>query len=273
MNVSMTGSTRLRRSGAALLLCAVLGPGLAACSGDADAIDTAPAPTFVTKGKLSVCSDMPYAPFESVKNGEPVGFDIDLVGKIAERLDVDLNVIDTDFEDIQSGKALNQGECDLVISALTITGDRARVLDFSSPYFSASQALVAKAGSGIDSLDSLAGRKVGVQAGTTGEVYLSDHVGGDVTVVPLPDSAAMNAALADGRTDAAFYDSTIVAPYLAEHPDMEVAAEFDTGEQYAMATKKDGASDLLRVVNDELAALQESGDYDTIHDRWFGAEQ
>lgn len=244
---------------------------LTSCVGATSQMDTAPAPRLVAPGTLTVCSDLPYAPFESLQDGTAVGFDIDLVRRVADRLEVELAVVDTEFEDIQSGLSLNRGDCDLVVSAMTVTGDRARVLDFSSPYFRASQALVTRVGSGITELEEVSGRTVAVQAGTTGEVYLSDHAPSGATVLPLPDVAAVNRALVEGRAEAAFYDHTIVAPVLAAHDELEVAAEIETGEQYAMAAKKDGAADLLRVVNDELAQVRRDGTYDTLHERWFGA--
>lgn len=247
---------------------------LTGCSSEPTVDASIPAPSLVKAGTLTVCSDMPYAPFESVgEDGKPVGFDIDLVGLVADRLDVELDVLDTEFDDIQSGKSLNTRTCDLVISAMTITGDRARVVDFSSPYFNAAQALVVRQGSGLSSLKDLGKRSVGVQAGTTGEVYLADHAEKGTKIVPLPDAEALNKALADGRVDAAFYDSTIVAPYLATHPEFEVAAEFDTGEQYGMAVRKDGNVDLLRTVNSVLSELKQGGQYDTLYATWFGAEK
>lgn len=244
---------------------------LAGCSsGSATEVDTVRAPDLVTEGVLTVCSDMPYQPFESMEGGRPVGFDIDLIREVAEDLDLRLKVQDTDFDAIQSGDALNSDECDVAISAMTITGERARVLDFSSPYFDASQALVTPQGSGIDALEDLAGRRVGVQGGTTGELYLTDNAPGDATVVPLEDAAAMNEALDTGVVDAAVYDNTVVGDVVASNPGLEVTAEFDTGEQYGMAVKKNGGVDLLRAINRVLATLEADGGYDEIYATWFG---
>jgi polar amino acid transport system substrate-binding protein len=263
-----TTTGRAARAATLLLLAA----GLAGCAASAEpeSGSAGPGTELVKEGALTVCTDMPYAPFEAMKGGEPVGFDIDLVKEVAEELDLEPTVLDTDFDAIQSGDALNSGECDVAISAMTITGDRARVLDFSSPYFNASQALVAADGSGWKSLDDLSGRKVGVQGGTTGELYVTDNAPGDATVVPFEDSAALDRAITRGEVDAAVYDNTVVGDVIADNTGLQVVAEFDTGEQYGMAVMKNGNVDLLRTVNDVLARLRTDGGYDKIYAEWFG---
>ena len=256
-----------RAVGAMLMLTAAAG-----CAADADeGLSSVRAPRVVEAGTLTVCSDMPYQPFEYMKDGKPVGFDVDLIREVAAKLDVRLKIKDTDFDDIQSGDALNSGRCDVAISAMTITGERARVLDFSSPYFDASQALVVDRGSEIDSLDDLAGKRIGVQGGTTGELYVTDNAPSSADVMPLKDAAAMQDALTKHRVDAAVYDNTVVGDVVADNPHLEVSAEFDTGEQYGMAVKKDGNVDLLRSVNKLLATLEKSGGYDKIYATWFGS--
>ena len=205
-----------------------------------------------------------------MKDGKPVGFDIDLIRRVAADLRLRLVIKDTDFDAIESGDALNSNKCDVAISAMTITGERARVLDFSSPYFDASQALVVAKGSGIKSLDDLAGRRIAVQRGTTGELYVTDNAPSSAHVVPLEDAAAMGDALTTRAVDAAVYDSTVVGDVVANNHALEVSAEFDTGEQYGMAVKKNGNVDLLRSINKVLATLKADGGYDKIYATWFG---
>jgi polar amino acid transport system substrate-binding protein len=230
----------------------------------------APAPTLIREGVLTVCTDMPYEPFEFEKGGKPVGFDVDLVQMVAERLDVDLDMVDTAFDDITSGESLNKGRCDVAISAMTITGERARVLNFSSPYFDAEQALVVEKGSGLDSLRDLAGRSIGVQAGTTGELYVTDNAPGGAEVIAFDDAAAMGKAMENGQVVATVYDNTVVRDVIEANPDLKVATEFDTGEQYGMAVRRNGNVELLRVINDVLATAKENGEYDQIYKAWFG---
>jgi polar amino acid transport system substrate-binding protein len=252
--------------GAVLMLTVAAG----CTAAEGESMSSLRAPQVVEEGALTVCSDMPYEPFESMKDGEPVGFDVDLIREVATELDLRLEMKDTDFDAIQSGDALNSDQCDVAISAMTITGERARVLDFSSPYFDASQALVVAKGSGITSLDDLSGKAIGVQGGTTGELYVTDNAPSSAEVTPLEDAAAMELALTTGVVDAAVYDNTVVGDVVANNPDFEVSAEFDTGEQYGMAVKKNGNVDLLRSINRVLATLEQDGGYDEIYATWFG---
>jgi polar amino acid transport system substrate-binding protein len=243
---------------------------LAGCSANAEQGTPSGAPELIKSGVLKVCTDMPYAPFESKRGGKPIGFDIDLVNAVALKLGLTPEIIDTDFDAIANGDALDSGKCDMEISAMTITGDRARVLDFSSPYFNASQAMVVASDSGLKSLDDLAGKKIGVQADTTGQVYVTDNAPGSADVVPFQDSGALDQAISTGQVAAAVYDNTVVGSVVADHPGLEVAAEFDTGEQYGMAVKKNGNVPLLVSINTVIADLKSGKQYDTIYQRWFG---
>ena len=257
----------VRRSAGTLLLLSALVGG---CAANAETGSVSTDPTLVKADTLTVCTDIPYEPFEFMEKGKPVGFDIELVDKVAQRLHLEPAIVDTDFDAIQSGEALNSDKCDVAISAMTITGDRARVLDFSSPYFNASQALVLEQGTNVNELADLGGKKIGVQGGTTGELYVTDNAPDDADIVPFEDSAAMDAALEKGDVDAAVYDNTVVGDVVANNPGLAVAAEFDTGEQYGMAVKKDGNVDLLRTINDVLVELKKNGGYDEIFGKWFG---
>jgi polar amino acid transport system substrate-binding protein len=243
---------------------------LAGCSANAEQSAPPGAPTLLKAGVLKVCTDMPYAPFESKRGGKPVGFDIDLVDAVALKLGLSPEIIDTDFDAIANGEALDSGKCDMEISAMTITGERARVLDFSSPYFNASQAMVVAKGSGLKSLADLAGKKIGVQADTTGQVYVTDNAPDSADVVPFQDAAVLENAIATGQVAAAVYDNTVVGDVVGNHPDLTVAAEFDTGEQYGMAVKKNGNVPLLEAINSVIADLKDGNQYDTIYQRWFG---
>ena len=263
----MRHTTPLAR--AAVAAAAVLGlAGCAAAQGST--ASTAPTPSLIRDSTLTVCTSYPYEPFEFEQDGEVVGFDIDLVSEVAKELDVDVAYVNEDFQDIESGERLNANFCDLGIAAVSIDGDRARVIDFSSPYFNAAQVMVVQKGSGITSLADLAGGNVAVQGGTTGETYAEDHAPTNTQIVKYKNVEDVDSALSGGTVDAGIYDNNIVKGAIERHPNFQVVAEFDTGEQYGMAVKKDGNVDLLRVINDVLADLQESGRYDEIYETWFG---
>jgi len=249
----------------------VLAAGLSACGGDAagqsaDALSTV---TLVEEGVLTICSDVPYEPFEFKKDGQYVGFDIDLARQIAKGLQAKLKVVDSSFDDISDGTALNDEECDIAVSAMTITGPRARVVDFSSPYFDASQVMITDRGSGITTIDDLDDTRVGVQADTTGETYLRDFAPEGTKIVPYDSADDVEEALLSGSVQAMVLDNTISGPVLTAHPELRIAAEFDTGEQYGMAVRKDGNVPLLRAINDALTELREDGTYDEIYKEYF----
>jgi polar amino acid transport system substrate-binding protein len=229
-----------------------------------------PDPSFVEPGALMVCTISPYPPFELEQDGKYVGFDIDLANEVAKRLGVRTKIRNMGFPSISSGAALNENQCDVAAAALTITGERARVLDFSSPYFNAQQVMVVPDGSAISSLDDLGGASVGVQTGTTGELYVSDNTPRDAEVVPYKETGDIDAALDSGEIDAAVYDLTIVSDVLRRYPEFQIAARFDTGEQYGMAVKKNSNVDLLRIINQVLANLEANDGMKAIRDRWIG---
>jgi polar amino acid transport system substrate-binding protein len=260
------------RATAAALCSAALLVTLSACGGAAsgESADSLSEVSLVFKGALTVCTDSPYAPFVYEEKGKLTGFDVDLSQAVADALDVDLDVIDVDFDSITSGDSLNSDACDVAVAAMTITGERARVLDFSSPYFDAKQALVTPRGSGLDQLAELAGKRVGVQKDTTGETYMSDFAPESTQVTAYADAAGLQEALTAGEIDAAVLDNTVSGEFVSSNPRLKLAREFDTGEQYGMAVKKDGNIPLLREINGTLADIREDGTYDKIFTKYFG---
>ena len=121
---------------------------------------------------VSVASDIAYPPFEFEKNGEPVGFDIDLMDEIGKRAGFTPEYQNVGFDGIIGGLANNQ--YDLVISAMTITPERQKRIDFSDPYFNADQSLLVPSDSDIGSVDEIGDATVGVQIGTTGEIKANE---------------------------------------------------------------------------------------------------
>src|ERR671917_28777 len=118
--------------------------------------------------QITVASDIAYPPFEFTKNGEPVGFDIDLMREIGKRAGYELEFQNVTFDGIIPG--LGNNLYDAAISAMTITEERAQKIDFSEPYFNADQSLMVQSGSDIKSVDDIGDATVGVQIGTTGEL-------------------------------------------------------------------------------------------------------
>lgn len=261
--------TPTRRIGSLVALTAATALLLSACGGG----DDAPATTeggvaLVEEGKLITCTHLPYQPFQFNDGGTIAGFDVDIVDEIAKDLGVEQEIIDTPFEGIQTGEDLSTGKCDIAAAGMTITEVRESALDFSEPYFDATQALMVKVGSDVETLDDLAGKKLGVQAATTGEIYAQDEAP-DAELVQFEDLALLQTAVQTGQIDAAINDNGPLLDFAGKNDDVTVVTEFDTGEQYGLGVKTDNA-DLLEAVNATLERITSDGTYDTIYEKWFG---
>ncbi|SFC03000.1 amino acid ABC transporter substrate-binding protein, PAAT family (TC 3.A.1.3.-) [Nocardioides terrae] len=224
---------------------------------------------LVDDGTLTVCSDVPYAPFEDFDKSSPSGFkgfDIDIDSKIADALGLKLKVLDEDFDGLQSGLTLNAGTCDLVSSALTITDDRAKHLAFSDGYYDSKQSLLVPEGSSIAAIGDLKGKKVGVQKGTTGKDYANEHASG-ASVVDFPSDAEEFQALKAGQVDALLQDLPVNLAH-EQAGGFKVVETYDTGEKYGLAAKK-GNDALITAVNDALTKMRSDGSYDEIYNKYF----
>ncbi|HEX7304236.1 transporter substrate-binding domain-containing protein [Lentzea sp.] len=226
--------------------------------------------SLVQSGKLVTCTHLSYKPFQYSEGDKTVGFDVDLVDLIAKDLGVQQQIFDTPFETITSGTSFSANQCDLAAAGMTITDERKQAIDFSDPYFDASQALLVKKGSGYADLTALKGKKLGVQQDTTGEKYANDNAAANgYTVVQFEDLPLMETAVRTGAVDAAINDNGVLYDYAKEFPDTEVTKEFDTGEQYGIGMKK-GNTALQTKVNEVLKKAKENGEYDKIYEKWFG---
>ncbi|WP_089948464.1 transporter substrate-binding domain-containing protein [Lentzea xinjiangensis] len=226
--------------------------------------------SLVQSGKLVTCTHLSYKPFQYSEGDKTVGFDVDLVDLVAKDLGVTQQIFDTPFETITSGTSFSANQCDLAAAGMTITDERKQAIDFSDPYFDASQALLVKKGSGISDLASLKGKKLGVQQDTTGEKYANENAAANgYTVVQFEDLPLMETAVRTGAVDAAINDNGVLYDYAKEFPDTEVTKEFDTGEKYGIGIKK-GNTALQSKVNEVLKKAKENGEYDKIYEKWFG---
>lgn len=228
---------------------------------------------LVQPGTLTVCSDLPYPPFEmEAQGGGYTGFDVDLMREISKGLDLDLSVKRIGFEPIQSGAALSAGQCDVAASAMTILKEREKNLDFSRPYFDADQSLLVKKDSGIKSLDDLANKRIGVQQATTGQDYAEENTPSGAEIVAFPGGTEVFSALNAGQVDASLQDIGLNAFQAQKDNSVEVAATFPTGEKYGFAVAEQGQEELLERINNQLKKLEDDGTYDRIYKKYFKAE-
>ena len=261
----------------ALAITAALGLSLTACGSSDDGNDKTGTSSsgasdlkLVKAGTLTVCSDVPYPPFEDFDKSAATGFkgfDVDIVSKIAEDLGLKLAIKDSDFDALQSGLLLNSGQCDLGASAMTITDERKKRLGFSDSYYDSEQSLLVPAGSDIKSIADLAGKTLGVQKGTTGETYAKENVKGAKKIVSMKDDGTEFQALKAGTVDALLQD----LPVNLEHTkdgQYTIVEQYKTDEQYGFAMKK-GNTALVDAVNEQLSAMHSDGSYDTIYNKYF----
>jgi len=233
----------------------------------------APAFTTLTEGKITVGSDTAFPPFENVVDGQTVGFDVDLMKAIGEKLGVEVEFKTYKFDALITG--LQSGtEFDMVASAMTITDERAKVIDFSDPYINSNQSLAVSTDSSIASPDDLKdGDKVGVQSGTTGEIWAKENLAPKgVTVTPYDDILAAFGALGAGDIVGVINDAPISQDVVKDPArKAKVVAEIPTGEQYGFAFSKESSA-LREAVNGALAEIKADGTYTEIYKTWFGAE-
>jgi polar amino acid transport system substrate-binding protein len=256
---------------------------LTACGGDATDTGTGSptgpttesateAGTFdtITDGVLTVCSDIPYAPFEFEEEGTATGysgFDIELMEAIAASLDLELAVSVTGFDAIQSGTALAAEACDVAASAMTITEEREENVDFADPYFDAEQSLMAKAELSLTGLAEIEGA-LGVQADTTGQAYAVDNFDG--TIIEFPGAAELFAALEAGTIVAVLQDLPVNVERARQDDSLTIVETYDTQEQYGFAVAE-GNTALRDAINQALAGLRQDGTYDTLYSKYFEA--
>ena len=247
-----------------LFLAAVLVATLAACGGGGGSGSGGGGED------ITVASDIAYPPFEFEKNGEPTGFDIDLMDEIGKRAGFTPEYQNVVFDGIING--LRNNQYDAAISSMTITPERQQRIDFSEPYFNADQSLLAPGDAGIGSVDDLGDATVGVQLGTTGEITAREFkdegtIQGEIRTFDTIEDAFN--ALENGQIDAIINDLA-VSQYEAENSggNAEIIEVIPTDEQYGIALPKD--SDLRQDINKALQEIKEDGTYEEIYKKWIG---
>ncbi len=224
---------------------------------------------LVKAGQLTTCTHLPYPPFQSEIDGKVQGFDVSLIDLVAEDLGVKQAILDTPFENFKTGAFLNSGECDLAAAGMTITEERKKNVDFSDPYFEATQAVLADKDAGITSFADLKGKKVGAQAQTTGEDYAKSQ---GLDPVSFESSDAVLNGLRTGQVDAVVIDYPVVQGWLKDKANADafvVAEQINTGEQYGFSVKK-GNAKLLAAINKAIAGAKADGTYKEIYEKWIG---
>lgn len=229
---------------------------------------------LIKDGTLTVGMEIGYPPFEDKgDDGEPMGYDVDLVYAIADKLGLEVTIIDTAFDLIFAGIDTNY---DCAVSAITITDERRENCLFSDPYIDSYQAVVVKKGSDIKitSLKDLTGKSVALQDATTSKALLEDMINtGTVKNCKMgPSEKVLTAftALDNGEYDVVLCDSPVADSYLTKYPDKYELAFLDNEnvEQFGVAMGK-GNEALEKAVNEAMAQLKDEGFFEDNTAKWF----
>ncbi|MFD4585333.1 ABC transporter substrate-binding protein [Streptomyces sp. NPDC058423] len=255
----------------ALLAAAGLSLTAGCSSGEEGPGEAAGGVPVVEKGKLTTCTHLPYPPFQFEEGGKVVGFDVALVDLVAKNLKVEQKILDTPFENFKTGAFLNSGECDLAAAGMTITDERKKNVDFSVPYFDATQALLATKKSGVTSLADVKakGAKLGAQAETTGESYATSQ---GFDPVAFESSDAVLNGLRTGQVDAVVIDYPVVQGWLKDKANADafvLGQNIETGEQYGFSVKK-GNDKLRAAIDKAITDAKADGTYDKLYRQWIG---
>ena len=225
--------------------------------------------TTVTPGKLTMSTNAAFPPYESTDdNGNFVGIDIDVAAAIAEKLGLELQVDDMDFD--AALLAAQNGKSDMVMAGVTVTEDRQLVMDFSDSYATGIQSIIVKEDSDIASPDDLADKMIGTQRGTTGYIYCSDDFG-DEHVTPYDDGLTAVQALVNGQVDAVVIDNAPAKEFVAANPGLKILDTAYAQEDYAIGVAK-GNTAMLDAINGALEELKNDGTLQAIIDKYIKAE-
>ena len=219
--------------------------------------------------KLLVGTDATYPPFESKDaTGRIVGFDIDLMDAICDKLGVKCEYIVVPFDGIVSG--LNNNKYDAIISSFTITPQRETVVDFSKPYYQASQSIAVKLNQEkINSLTDLKGKRVGVQLGTTGELLAKRIEGAEI--ISFDNIGAAFIDLENRKLDAIINDKPTSQRIIALRGNAKLVGPDLSSENYGIAVRK-GEKRLLDAINSALISLELSGKLEDLNKKWFSVQ-
>ena len=225
--------------------------------------------TTVTPGKLTMSTNAAFPPYESTDdNGNFVGIDIDVAAAIAEKLGLELQVDDMDFD--AALLAAQNGKSDLVMAGVTVTEDRQLVMDFSDSYATGIQSIIVKEDSDIASPDDLADKMIGTQRGTTGYIYCSDDFG-DEHVTPYDNGLTAVQALVNGQVDAVVIDNAPAKEFVEANPGLKILDTAYAEEDYAIGFAK-GNTAMLDAINGALEELKNDGTLQAIVDKYIKAE-
>ncbi|UEM18402.1 transporter substrate-binding domain-containing protein [Skermanella mucosa] len=249
----------MRRTFLKTALVAVIATAATTMTGPANAAD------------LTVGANIGNVPWEfQDATGKNVGFEIDLIDEIAKRMGKSVEIVNIPFNGLFS--AVQSARIDMAISSITITEKRLESVSFAQPYYDSDQSLTVLAKSGIAKVEDLKGKAVGVDTGSTGDMWATQNQAkygfGDIRRFEGLQPAMLD--LAAGRLDGYVSDIPALLYFTKDKPQFKVAQRIQTGERYSIMFAKD--SPLAAQVNEQITAMKKDGTVAALHEKWFGAK-
>lgn len=245
----------------ALIMVAILALSMVACGGKAD------------EEVLVMGTNAAFPPYEYYEGDKIVGIDAEIAAAIAEKLGMKLEIKDMEFNSLTT--AVSSGAIDIALAGMTVTPEREESVNFTDSYATGIQVIIVKEDSAIASVDDLTGKKIGVQSGTTGDIYCSDTPEnggfGEDAVARYDNGALAVAALMNGQVDCVVIDNEPAKAFVAANEGLKILDTEYVTENYAAAISKDNP-ELLEKVNKALAELKAEGKIDEIINKYIKAE-
>lgn len=214
---------------------------------------------------LVMATNAEFPPYEYHEGDEIVGIDAEVAALIAEELGMTLEIEDMAFDSVLA--AVQSGKADIAMAGITVTEERKMSVNFTDPYTTATQMIIVAEDSDITSPDDLAGKTIGVQLGTTGDIYVEDVE--DATIERYNKGFEAVQALLQGKVDAVVIDGEPAKVFVEQNEGIKLVDEAFTEEEYAIAIAKDN-EELLEKVNTALNTLKENGKFDEVVAKYIG---
>ena len=218
---------------------------------------------------LTMGTNAAFPPYEFVDDdGNIVGIDAEIAAAIAEKLGMELEIKDMEFDSLITACA--GGSVDVVLAGMTVTDERKESVNFSDSYATGIQVIIVKEDSEIATVDDLEGKTIGVQAGTTGDIYCTDDYGQDY-VKQYNNGALAVAALNNDQVDCVIIDNEPAKNFVAANEGLKILDTEYVTEDYAIAIAKEN-TELLEKINTAMAELKADGTIDKIVNKYIPAE-
>ena len=268
----------------AMLLALTMILSLAACGGskkeepkkeETKTEESAPAFETAVDGVLTMATNAAFPPYEYIEGGEIVGIDAEIAGAIAEKLGLEIQIEDMEFDAII--ESVKSGKADIGLAGMTVTPDRQESVNFTATYATGVQVVSVTEDSAITSVDDLfaegASNVIGVQRNTTGDLYTTWDLedAGLATIDRYSKGAEAVQALKTGKVDCVVIDNEPAKAFVAEVEGLKILDTEYILEEYAGAMNKDNA-ELFEAVNVALEELIADGTVQAIIDTYISAE-